>query len=72
MILTETNITNQSYCRNRLGYDVICLHAIMVATGGAQGRRRWVLVVRYRSQDWSIALTRFHGPNMVIYKVVSG
>ena len=37
MILMDTKITDQAYCRNRLGYDVVCSPEIMTATGGAQG-----------------------------------
>ena len=37
MILTDTNITNQDYCRNRLVYNVVCLLEITMAAGGVQG-----------------------------------
>ena len=36
MILTNTNINNQDYCRNRLGYDVVCSQAITTADGDTQ------------------------------------
>ena len=37
IILTDTNITNEAHCRNRLGYDVVCSLAITTAYDGAQG-----------------------------------
>ena len=37
MILTETKISDQTYCCNRLGYDVVCSPMIAKADGGAQG-----------------------------------
>ena len=37
MILVDTNITNQAYFRNRLGYDVVCSPIIPTASGGIQG-----------------------------------
>ena len=49
---------------------MVCLLAIMMATGGVQVRVG--LVVRYQPQGWSIELMRFRGPHMVIYKVFTG
>ena len=37
MILTDTNITNQAYCRNRMGYDAVCSPMITTAAGNSQG-----------------------------------
>ena len=70
MLMTETNITDQAYCRNRLGYSVVCLPEITTTAGGVQGGV--VLVVRDRPHGWSVELTSFHGPNLVSCEVVSG
>ena len=69
MILTENNISNQYYFRNRLGYDVVCLTEISTTAGGAHGGVG--LFVRDRPQFLSVQLTRFHGLNMVSFKVIS-
>ena len=37
MILTGTKNTDQAYCRNRMGYDVVCSQAITTAAGDRQG-----------------------------------
>ena len=69
MILTDTNITNQYYCRNGLGYEFVCLLMSMKVAGDAQGGG--CLVVRDRLQGCSIDATRFHGPNMVSLEVIT-
>ena len=69
MILTETKISNQAYCRNRLVSDVVCLLMITTMYGGAQGGV--CLVIWDQPQGWILELTRFHGPNMVKYEVVT-
>ena len=38
MILTDTKITYQSYCLNRLVYNVVCLSEITVEAGCTQRR----------------------------------
>ena len=53
MFLTETNIIDQSYCRNILGCNVVCL--LKITTEAGLG-----LVVRGLPQGWSIESTRFH------------
>ena len=70
MVLTETNITNQAYCRNRLGYDVVCSPDITTDDGTVQGGV--VLVVRYRPNGLSIKSTRFHGPKVASCKIIAG
>ena len=37
MLLTETNIMDAVYCRNRLGYYVVCYKATVTSDRGAQG-----------------------------------
>ena len=69
MILMETKIFTQAYCRNRLGYYVECLLMITMATDGAQ--EGVVLVIWDRTQGWILELTRLHGPNMVRCEVVT-
>ena len=69
MILTETKITNKAYCRNRMGYDVVCSKDITTVDGDAQGRV--VMIVREQLQGCIIELMQFHGPNMLIFKVVT-
>ena len=58
MFLTETNIIDQSYCRNILGCNVVCLSKIKMEAVIAQGGLG--LIVRGLPQGWSIESTRFH------------
>ena len=58
MLLTNTKITSKAYCHNWMGYDVVCLPEITMATGGAQGVVG--LVGIEWPQGWSVELTRFH------------
>ena len=37
MILTENNITKNAYCRNMIGYDMVCSQEITMADGDTQG-----------------------------------
>ena len=37
MLLTETNILDEEYCHNHLGYNVVCYQALGTVDGGAQG-----------------------------------
>ena len=37
IILMETNITDQAYFHNRLGYEMVCSPKIMADAGGDQG-----------------------------------
>ena len=37
IIMTDTKITDHTYCHNRLGYNVVCLLVITTAAGGVQG-----------------------------------
>ena len=67
MILMETNITNQAYLRNNLGYDMVCFPDITTSVGGAQ--KGLGLVVWDQPQGWSIELMRFHGLNVVSTRV---
>ena len=63
MILMRTKFTNQAYCHNRLGYNMVYSPEIMIEYGGAQGVA--VLVVQDQPKGWSVELKRFHGPNVV-------
>ena len=69
MIMTETKITDQAYLCNMMVYDVMFLEDITMKGGGVQGGV--VLVIWEQTRGWSIELTRFHGPNMVICKAVA-
>ena len=69
MILMETKISNQDYFCNSLGYYVVFLPTIVTTYGGAKVGVG--LVVQDQPQVWSLELTRFHGPNMVICEVVT-
>ena len=44
MLLTETNIPDEVYWKNRNRYDLVCLRAIATTTGGAQG---WSSTIRW-------------------------
>ena len=70
MIMTDTKITDQYYCCNRLVYGVLCLPAISTESGGEQGMVG--MVVQDRPQGWNIESTRFCGPNVVICEVITG
>ena len=37
MILTERNISDEAYCHNRIGYDMVCFLAAATAARGAHG-----------------------------------
>ena len=52
MVLKETKTTDQAYCHNRLGYNVVCFLEIMTADGCAKGGVG--LLFRDRSQVWII------------------
>ena len=70
MILTETNITYQDYCCNRLRYDVVYSTMITKADGGTHGGvglGMWEL-----PQGLNLYSTRFHGENMVSCEFVTG
>ena len=70
MILTETKIINQYYFCNRMEYNMVCSQAIMTAYRDVQGLVG--MIVQDRPHGWSIELERFHGTNVVSYKVVTG
>ena len=71
VILTETKIPDAVYCHNCLGYDVVCSEATVAKAGRTQGGGVG-LVARELIEGWIIKSTRFHGPNLVRCKVISG
>ena len=48
----------------------MCYQTVVTATGRAQAGV--CLVMRKRPELWIVKSMRFHGPNMVIYEIVSG
>ena len=64
MVLTETKITDHYYFHNRLGYNVVCLPAIMMDARGEKGGVD--MVVQERPKGWSIESKRLHRPKLVI------
>ena len=52
MILMKTKITDQYYCCNSMGYDILCSQAIAVVEGNAQGVVGKVIMDR--PQGWII------------------
>ena len=70
MILTKTKISTTIYCRNRLVYDVTCSTARPTSAGGSQGGV--ILVTRERPVGWGIESTRYHGPSVVRWELVTG
>ena len=70
MLLTKMNIQTEAYPHNHLGYDVTCLAAQKYSTRGSQGAIG--MVMREQPDEWGIESTRFHGPNVVSYKIVTG
>ena len=69
MKMKETKITNRDYFCNRLGYDIVWLPRSTTASGGAEGGVH--MVIHNRPQGWCIELTRFHGPKVGIWKVIT-
>ena len=70
MLMMETKILYDAYFHKNLGYDAVFSQAVITAAGGDQGGVG--LVVRERPYEWSLGSMRFHGPNVVICKIVSG
>ena len=60
----------KSYCRNRLDYKVTCLTARPSISGVSQGVVR--LIRREKPVRWVIDSTRYHGPNVISCKLVTG
>ena len=69
MILTATKVSDQYYCCNILGYEMVCLPMSTTVDGGAH--RVVCLVIQERHQGWSLEATRFHRLNMVSCEVVT-
>ena len=70
MLLTKTQIQSEAYSHNHLGYDVTCS---VVRSSSAMGDQGGVgLVTRVRTVRWGIESTRYHGPNVVSFKIVTG
>ena len=67
MIMMDTNITDQAYLRNSVGYNVVCLQETTTADGGAKGGVS--MIIWDRPQGCSIESTCFHRPNVVSCKV---
>ena len=64
MVLTEMKISTAAYCRNWLGYEILCSPDRTASVGGAQGDVGLVL------QEFES--TRFHRPDVVSCKVITG
>ena len=69
-MLMGTNITDEAYFHNCLGYDVVFSEVVGNVSKETQGEV--VLVVRERPEVWSVKPTRFHELHVVICKNVSG
>ena len=69
MIRIDTKIADQSYCCNRLWYDVVLLPMITTADGGEQGGV--CLFIQYQTQGWNIESICFRGKNAVRCEVVT-
>ena len=70
ILLTKTKIQPEAYSYNHLGYNVTCLTARPSSDGGAQGSVG--LVTMDWPVAWAIDYTRYHMPNVVICKIVTG
>ena len=70
MILTKTDTPDTVYLRNYLGYAVVCSKETVTASGGAQRGIR--IVSREKPEGWIVNSTRFHGPKIVICKLIAG
>ena len=70
MVLTETKVQSEDYLHNCLGCDVACSMAHPSSARGSQGGVG--MVTRERPVGWDINSTRYHGPNVVSYKIVTG
>ena len=69
MILTETNITNHIYYRNRMGYNVVWLETIISADSDIQGGVR--MIIKDQTQGWGIGWTHFHRTNVRSCKIIT-
>ena len=69
MIMIETKIQSEAYLHNRLGYDMNCLVVRPSISGGDQDGVG--LVTREMPIEWGIDSTRYHGPNVVSFKIVT-
>ena len=74
VIFMETNITDAVYCRNRLGYDIVCSKATVTMFGGSRGGGGGGvrMVSRELSEGWIFDYARFRVPNVVSCNIISG
>ena len=70
MLLNKTKIQSEAYSHNRLGYGVTCSTLHPSSSGGAQGGVR--LVRREMPVGLGTESKRYHGPNVVSCKIVTG
>ena len=70
ILLSETKIQTEAYYHNCLGYYVKFSKASPYNSGGGQGSTG--LVTRERPEGWGIESMRFHRPNVVSCKIVTG
>ena len=68
MLLAVTKIKFEAYSQNCLGYDVTFLTTCPYSAG--VDHKGIGLLKRERPVRWGIESTRYHGPNVVIYKMV--
>ena len=70
ILLTKTKIQSETYLHNRFGYDVTCSVDWPSIYRGSQGGVG--LVTREKPFRWGIESTRYHRPNVVNCKIVTG
>ena len=68
MMLTDTNIPDEAYFHNHLGYGVMWSQTVGNTYGGSQ--EGVGLVTRERTYGWSVDSMRFYGPNVLRCEVV--
>ena len=70
ILLMETKIQSKAYYHNRLEYNV---HYPKARPSGAWVSQDGVgLVTRERPDWWGVESTRFRGPNLVSFEIVTG
>ena len=63
-------IPYEVYCHNCLMYNIVCYQVLVTTDGGYQGGM--ALIMRERPEGCIIKSKRFHGPDVVSCKIVSG
>ena len=67
-MMRDKNIPYTVYYRNHLGYDSVCSRSGITAARGNIGGVG--IVSQEKKEGWIVESTRFHGPDVVSWKLV--